>query len=165
MKGNTYRQGKRPTNAWTSDDLKGKKNPRWTGDNVTYGGIHDWMTYNYGQPKKCEQCGSKNENTRYHWANISGEYKRDRSDWVRLCPKCHYKYDGRVLYKYQKRKIREIMSNNQSGFKNVYQTKSGKYCSYISVNGKQVKLGYTFKTAEEAYEAYKRKAIELYGEY
>lgn len=30
---------------------------------------------------------------RYEWANISGEYKRDRSDWVMLCPSCHRKID------------------------------------------------------------------------
>jgi len=26
-----------------------------------------------------------------HWHNISGEYKRDVSDWIRLCAKCHKK--------------------------------------------------------------------------
>lgn len=31
--------------------------------------------------------------SRYEWANISGEYKRDRSDWVMLCPSCHRKID------------------------------------------------------------------------
>lgn len=31
--------------------------------------------------------------SRYEWANISGEYKRERSDWVMLCPSCHRKID------------------------------------------------------------------------
>lgn len=29
----------------------------------------------------------------YHWANISRSYKRDLSDWVRLCASCHKKSD------------------------------------------------------------------------
>jgi len=28
-----------------------------------------------------------------HWANKSGEYLRDKDDWIRLCCKCHKKYD------------------------------------------------------------------------
>lgn len=143
----------------------GEKNFKWKGDQVGYDALHDWVKRNLGLPKKCEQCETTEPNTKYEWANISGEYKRDLADWKRLCRKCHYHYDGSPLFEFQKRKIREKMSNNRSGFKNVYETKSGKFCSYISIDGKQVKLGSTFLTATEAYAAYKEKALELYGKF
>lgn len=28
-----------------------------------------------------------------HWANISGKYLRDITDWVRLCVSCHKYFD------------------------------------------------------------------------
>lgn len=55
--------------------LKGKrpnteeeKNHRWN-INIGYRGIH-------------------------HWANKSHKYKRELTDWISLCVKCHKKYDG-----------------------------------------------------------------------
>jgi len=30
---------------------------------------------------------------RYEWANVSGKYRREREDFVRLCKKCHCKMD------------------------------------------------------------------------
>lgn len=63
---------------------------------VGYKGIHNWMTRTYGQPKYCESCDSTNA-ARFDWANISGEYLRDRSDWERLCRSCHMKKDGRGI--------------------------------------------------------------------
>jgi hypothetical protein len=64
----------------------------WKGENVSYKGLHTWISNNYGKPMKCEDCGITGLN-RYHWANKSGEYKREREDWMRLCPTCHYDYD------------------------------------------------------------------------
>ena len=31
------------------------------------------------------------------WANISGNYIRERGDWLGLCVKCHRKYDNKVI--------------------------------------------------------------------
>lgn len=81
--------------------VKGKKvpalaesnNPNWKGDNVGYSGVHHWMTRHHGKPKLCEHCGTT-EAKRYEWANISGQYKRRRDDFLRLCKKCHNDYDG-----------------------------------------------------------------------
>ena len=71
---------------------RGSKNHQWKGNGVHYAALHEWVRKNFGQPPVCEDCGKKNLfGQSIHWANISGQYKRVRSDWKRLCPKCHRK--------------------------------------------------------------------------
>ena len=77
-----------------------ENNPNWKGDSVTYIGIHAWVVRHLGRPMCCSKCGTTSYH-RYEWHNISGEYKRDLSDWVRLCVSCHRKIDN----KYNKAKI------------------------------------------------------------
>ncbi len=57
-----------------------------------YRSLHQWVASQLGRPSECEMCGCT-EKKRYEWANISGKYKRDTADWVRLCAKCHRAYD------------------------------------------------------------------------
>ena len=85
---------------------KGKKSPqntgskhyKWKGDKVKYRSLHQFIESKLGIPSTCEHC-KKTElhNTTKHrpvdWANKSGEYKRDLDDWMRLCRKCHRRYD------------------------------------------------------------------------
>lgn|SRR3990167_7417463 len=68
------------------------KHPSWKGNKVGYFGLHDWIEKVGGKPKKCEVCGTDKKRV-YHWANKSGGYKRERSDWMRVCVPCHRKYD------------------------------------------------------------------------
>lgn len=63
----------------------------WKGDKVGYPGIHAWIR-TYGNKTECEFCSSKNN---LDWANKSGDYKRNKEDWIRLCRKCHIKHDKR----------------------------------------------------------------------
>ena len=71
------------------------KSPNWKGDSVGYDGLHLWIPKHLGKPMKCEHCGKDGLlGKQIHWANKSGEYKRVLSDWLRLCAKCHKKYDG-----------------------------------------------------------------------
>lgn len=73
----------------------GEEHSQWKGDDVGYSGVHTWVKKEYGQPDKCEQCGKSGlKGHQINWANKSGEYKRDIKDWLRLCRKCHHKYDG-----------------------------------------------------------------------
>ena len=58
----------------------------YMGERVGYWGLHRWLDRELGRPKKCKHCGSTKEK-RYEWANISGEYKRDVDDFIRLCKK------------------------------------------------------------------------------
>lgn len=57
------------------------KNPNWKGDEVSYNGLHKWITRNLGRPKECEHC-TQGELTGHqiHWANVSGNYKRHKAD-------------------------------------------------------------------------------------
>ena len=72
-----------------------EKAAHWLGDKVGYSGIHQWVERHLGKPIKCEICGKKStKRGMIQWANKSGEYKRDLSDWMRICAKCHCKIDG-----------------------------------------------------------------------
>jgi hypothetical protein len=67
-------------------------NTNWRGDKVGYAGLHAWVRKHLGTPDKCEHCGTTMAKI-FDWANKSHEYKRELDDWIRLCRKCHKKYD------------------------------------------------------------------------
>jgi len=70
------------------------KNAKWKGDKVGYRALHNWVQNHLGSPLDCAQCGADNLRPRqYHWANISGLYKRVITDWKRMCVKCHIAFD------------------------------------------------------------------------
>lgn len=71
---------------------RGSNHHLWKGNDVGMGALHKWVERNRGKPNQCEHCTTTDAN-RYEWANISGQYKRDLSDWVRLCKKCHIAFD------------------------------------------------------------------------
>lgn len=76
----------------------GNKHPNWRGDEVKYRALHDWVVKNLGQSDICEYCKiSGLTKHQIHWANISGEYKRELTDWVRLCVRCHSRYDNKLI--------------------------------------------------------------------
>ncbi len=71
--------------------------PNWKGDSVKYSALHMWVGKHKGKPMRCERCNFKAENpSQIHWANKSYEYKRDLTDWLRLCVSCHKKYDKKL---------------------------------------------------------------------
>lgn len=80
-----------PKSAFKKGDNLGEKHFAWKGDTVGYVGLHRWVRRMLGESYKCEQCNSMRF---VQWANKSGEYKRDLTDWVRLCRKCHHRYDN-----------------------------------------------------------------------
>lgn len=75
--------------------FSGKNSPFWKGDKVGYQGVHHWINKEFGKPSQCDKCLTKNGII--EWANKTEEYKRDRSDWVRLCRGCHFKFDKQDL--------------------------------------------------------------------
>lgn len=71
----------------------GRRHPGWKGALVGYRALHNWVARELGQPTVCESCNCEGVGHSMHWANISGEYKRELSDWMRLCAYCHKQYD------------------------------------------------------------------------
>jgi hypothetical protein len=69
----------------------------WKGDKVGYFALHSWVRRKLGKAQKCEFCGKEKTTPKnVQWANKSGKYFRDLTDWIQLCVKCHKEYDARV---------------------------------------------------------------------
>lgn len=86
--GNSWNKGRK-------SPISGSKHPRWKGNDISYRGLHRWVSDNKGKAHVCEFCGkTKSVGGRgVHWANKSGKYSRDLSDWISLCSVCHKAYD------------------------------------------------------------------------
>jgi len=93
----SFKKGQPPWNKGLKGYRAGELNNMWKGDNVGYSGVHAWVSKVYGKPCECECCETTDKNKTYQWANISGEYKRLRLDWKRLCVLCHKKLDAVLL--------------------------------------------------------------------
>lgn len=70
----------------------GEKSWAWKGDKVGKEALHNWVIKNLGRPMKCEHCKTIKAK-KFEWANKSQKYRRELDDWIRLCTKCHAKYD------------------------------------------------------------------------
>lgn len=78
---------------YCSKKCQGRSRVRtFKGSDYEYNKIHRWVRKNLGKPNNCEHCKITCVGI-YHWANKSHEYKYELSDWIRLCPICHLKYD------------------------------------------------------------------------
>lgn len=166
LKGNVpWTKGKKgihhsPDTEFKKGQVSFENNPHWKGDNVGIPGVHDWVKNILGKPNKCENCGFEsdpNKPQQMHWANISGKYKRDLTDWIRLCRKCHWRFD-RTNYITGK-----LPSDNTSGFKGVSFDKSrNKWIAYISIEKKFINLG-RFSKIEDAIIARKNAVMQYYN--
>lgn len=91
-----YWLGKKREGFWLNKkrlNIKGENNYAWKGNEVGYVGLHTWVRRELGKPKICEHCGI---NKNMQWANKSRKYKRELTDWLSLCAKCHKKYDKSI---------------------------------------------------------------------
>lgn len=61
----------------------------WQTDKKEYDRIHSWLHYKHGSANKCDNTDCPATTKQYDWANLSGKYKRDLSDWEQLCRSCH----------------------------------------------------------------------------
>jgi len=91
-KGIVYGPPSELTKKKIAESQTGDKHPGWKGDEVGFATLHEWMRKMYPPPELCTKCGL-NKPLDIH--NISGEYRRDISDWQYLCRKCHQIVDGR----------------------------------------------------------------------
>lgn len=128
---------------------KGKDNKCWGGDNVSYHHKHEWVKNELGQPRKCEHCKSETKpKNHYQWANKSGKYLRDLSDWIRLCARCHWYYDKESRMKHiESRRILpkdficlhcRILFTPKSTARGTTNRGVRKYCSQICANRRRV---------------------------
>lgn len=63
-------------------------NPAWKGDKVGYYALHTWLGRKLGKARRCSNSPLHKCN-KYYWANISGEYKRELTDWKEVCARCN----------------------------------------------------------------------------
>jgi hypothetical protein len=70
------------------------------GDDSGVGGKHDRLRREFGKERICENCHTANAKL-YDWANLDHKYNSDDKEaWMRLCRKCHAKYDfGKIPLK------------------------------------------------------------------
>lgn len=96
-----WKTGRRKSHRHTLVSIKkmsGKNNHGWKGDNVGYVALHEWVRKVKGLPDTCEYCKiSGLKSRKINWANKSKQYKREASDWIRLCIKCHRQYDHNLI--------------------------------------------------------------------
>ncbi len=74
--------------------LRGEQTGGYKGDRAKYAARHMWAKANFENKEKCDHCGANER--RLEWANISGKYKRERSDWIILCVPCHRRFDNKL---------------------------------------------------------------------
>ena len=80
-----------------------EKHHGWKGDYVGYNSLHRWAKRRIQKPEFCAMC---NKTHPVDLANISGEYRRDITDWWWLCRLCHMVSDGRLENLIEKRRLR-----------------------------------------------------------
>lgn len=87
-----------------SPNVTGDKNKKWKGDAVGYRNIHAWVQRQLGKANKCSK-NLSHKATTFHWANVSGDYKRDLSDWRELCPKCNFSDGVKMHQRYKEVRV------------------------------------------------------------
>lgn len=86
---------------------KDSESPNWKGDNVGLGSLHRWVERKLGKPSYCEHCKTTTAK-KFEWANRSQKYKRELTDWIRLCSQCHSKYDRRTRFPKWKKSVTKL---------------------------------------------------------
>jgi len=83
----------------------GINNYQWKETGAGMSSIHHWVRRWKGKPNKCDNCGTENAK-KYEWCNIDHKYRRVLEDYIRMCTKCHRKYDieNNIYNNWNKRK-------------------------------------------------------------
>lgn len=74
-------------------DQAGARNHMWRGDSANYQALHLRVEAARGKPDNCGRCGRTDSDTRYEWANLTGNYI-DVEDYERMCVSCHRYFDA-----------------------------------------------------------------------
>ena len=75
----------------TKPQTTGKNHGLWKGEAVSYRNLHRWLDRLQGKASEhlCGECLGPAR----HWANISGEYRRDVEDFIPMCVPHHMRLD------------------------------------------------------------------------
>lgn len=87
------KMGDRNPNKDGKSAAKDERHQYWKGENVGIDALHTYVRRRLPSDGRCTCCGQEK---RLDLANISGEYKRELSDWEWLCRRCHMIKDGRL---------------------------------------------------------------------
>jgi len=89
--GTEFKPGQRPWNADTTGLVPaGSAHHNWSGSAIGYGPLHKWVKERLPKPAFCPECEA---DAPLDLSNISGDYRRELSDWRYLCRSCHFRYD------------------------------------------------------------------------
>lgn len=77
----------------------------YKGERASYTAHHHWVKHHLDKLGICENCGLE---TKTEYANMSGDYLRDTSDWCELCVRCHRLIDDVVNKSWTTRKSRTV---------------------------------------------------------
>lgn len=104
--------------------LSEKRERRLSVRDSEYVMLHKWLRDNYGNASYCAKDHSHIKK-QYQWANISGQYKWDISDFIPLCTSCHRKMD---FTEPLRKKYRDVKLGNKYKAKSVKQySKEGEF--------------------------------------
>ena len=102
--------------------------------------------------------------SRLAWLYMTGSWPAGEIDYKNMDTADCSLSNLRLATRSQTLANRRLFSNNTTGFKGVYKTKSGRWQAAITVNGKCYHLG-TFGTPEAAHAAYCEAAKKYFGEF
>ncbi len=71
---------------------RGEAAPNWKAEGFAYSTVHGWLRKVASKTGECSACGARPK-TRTEWANLSGSYLRDITDYAEMCVSCHHRYD------------------------------------------------------------------------
>lgn len=72
----------------------GEAHPAWLGNDATYNAKHRWLQKHMPRTGTCARC--KTSEKKLDIACKNGKYTRNFDDYMWLCRKCHFEYDGLV---------------------------------------------------------------------
>lgn len=120
--------------------------------NLEYFRIHTWMIYHHGKASKCENelCESVSPK-RFEWALLKGMgYKRDRNNYIQLCPSCHRKYDYTEEQREKQKKAGRLKFFTDVHKKNISLSSKGKGVVSILQKNKNGVIICTYESVSNA---------------
>jgi len=74
----------------------GPDNHMWKGSAANLVCKHKRLYRAFGQPERCDVCGTTDSSKTYDWANLTGDYDNP-ADYRRMCRSCHAQYDNKIV--------------------------------------------------------------------